>query len=126
MLSATSVSAQEHVPGDPAAGEKVFNSCKACHAIGEGAANRVGPQLNNIFGRVPGSLGDYRYSDAMLEFGKSHVWNPATLAQYFAAPRQVVPGTKMAFAGLKNEKQIADVLSYLAQFDPQGTEVQGE
>ena len=124
MTAASGAHAQDAAPGDPAAGQKVFGTCKACHAVGEGAANRVGPQLNDVFGRVPGSVQDYRYSNALVEYGKAHIWDSGTLAQYLTAPRQVVPGTKMAFAGIRNEKQIADVLAYLAQFDPQGAEVQ--
>ncbi|OXT02071.1 cytochrome c family protein [Notoacmeibacter marinus] len=113
----------QDLTGDAAAGEKVFNRCKACHAVGEGAKNKVGPELNDIFGRVPGEIEGFKYSDAMTEYGKEHVWDVETLTAYLAAPRKVVKGTKMAFAGLKKEEQIDDVLAYLATFDPDGAKV---
>ncbi len=121
-----SVAQAQDVTGDPAAGEKVFNRCKACHAVGEGAKNKVGPQLNELFGRAPGSLPDYKYSDAMIAFGKDNVWDVEHLTAYLAAPRSVVKGTKMGFAGLKKEDEIADVIAYLATFDPEGTAVEGQ
>ena len=108
--------------GDASAGEGVFRRCQACHAVGEGAVNKVGPQLNELFGRVPAGLEDYAYSGAMEEYGENHVWDVATLAEYLRAPRKVVRGTKMAFAGLRKDEDIADVLAYLAQFDPEGME----
>ncbi|MCP1199034.1 cytochrome c family protein [Notoacmeibacter sp. MSK16QG-6] len=110
----------QDLTGDAAAGEKVFNRCKACHAVGEGAKNKVGPELNDLFGRKPGSHEDFKYSDAMIAYGEDKVWDVEHLTAYLAAPRKVVKGTKMAFAGLKKEEQIADVLAYLATFDPDG------
>lgn len=123
VLFAAPASAQDFELGDPATGEKVFRQCMACHAVGEGAANKIGPELNELFGRVPGSLPDFQYSDAMVEYGKDKVWTAALLDEYLAAPRKVVPGTKMAYPGLRKEDDRAHVIAYLAQFDPEGAEV---
>ncbi len=102
--------------GDPAAGEKAFRICMACHAVGERATNRVGPELNEIIGRQPGHLEGYQYSPAMVKFGDGKVWDAALLDEYLAAPRQVVQGTKMAFPGVRDAKQRADLIAYLATF----------
>lgn len=97
-------------------GKKIFNRCKACHAVGEGAKNRVGPQLNELFGRAAGSVDGYIYSKAMSEAGEQGlIWKDDTLAVYLAAPKAMIKGTKMAFAGLKKEDQIADLLAWLKQ-----------
>ena len=105
--------------GDPEAGASVFRKCQACHAVGEAAKNKVGPELNGIFGRTAGTLPDYRYSAAMKDSGI--VWNPEVFAEYIRNPRAMVHGTTMAFAGLKKDKEIEDVTAYLAQFDADGT-----
>ena len=112
-LSAGPVGAQDM--GDADAGEAVFRKCKACHVVEE-AKNRVGPTLNGVIGRTPGTVEDYNYSNAMQEFGQDHVWDDATLTEYLAAPRDVVKGTKMTFPGLKDEADIANVIAYLKQF----------
>jgi len=104
---------------DAEAGANVFKRCAACHAIGEGAKNKVGPELNELFGRVAGSLPDYSYSKAMVEAGQNGlVWDPATLTTYLRKPREQVPGTKMSFAGLGKDDEIANVIAYLATFSP--------
>ena len=101
-----------------AAGEKVFKKCKACHAVGESAKNKVGPQLNDLFGRVPGSIEGYKYSKAMVAYGKDgKVWDEENLAAYLAGPKKVVKGTKMSFAGLKKPDDIANIIEYLKTFD---------
>jgi cytochrome c len=105
--------------GDPKAGATVFRKCQACHAVGEGARNKVGPELNGVFGRTAGSLPDYKYSEAMKTSGI--VWNHEIFAEYIKNPRTMVPGTIMAFAGLKKEKEIEDVIAYLDQFNADGT-----
>ena len=105
--------------GDPKAGAQVFKKCQACHAVGEGAKNKVGPELNGIFGRPAGSIPDYNYSDAMKNSGI--VWTPEVFAEYIKNPRAMVPGTAMAFAGLKKDADIANVSAYLAQFNADGT-----
>ena len=100
-----------------AAGEKVFKKCKACHATGEGAKNKVGPQLNDLFGRVPGSIEGYKYSKAMVAYGDGKMWDDELLAAYLAGPKKVVKGTKMSFAGLKKPEDIANIIEYLKTFD---------
>lgn len=107
---------------DAAAGEKVYAKCKACHMIGEGAANRVGPQLNGIDGRGMASIADFKgYGadlKAMGEAGKK--WDAAELAKYLADPKAYNPGTKMAFAGVKDATELADVVAYISSFGADG------
>jgi cytochrome c len=96
--------------GDAAQGEKVFNQCKACHAVDE-PKNKVGPHLVGVFGRAAGSVEGFRYSDAMKESGVT--WNEETIAAYLADPRGYIKGNRMAFVGLKKEEDIADLIAYL-------------
>ncbi len=104
---------------DVDAGANVFKRCGACHAVGEGAKNKVGPELNDLYGRVAGSLPDYNYSKAMIEAGQNGlVWNPETAAPYLRKPKEHVPGTKMSFPGLGNEKDVINLVAYLATFSP--------
>ena len=107
---------------DPAAGEKDFSVCKACHRLGEGAKNNVGPMLNGVVGRKAGSLGDFKYSDAMANSGLT--WDEATLAEYLKDPKAKVPGNKMPFAGVKDDTKIADIIAYLKQFGADGKRTQ--
>jgi len=112
-----SLSATAMAEGDAAAGENVFKKCKICHQIGENAKNQVGPELNGIIGRKAGSLEGFSYSPAMKEAGeKGTVWNEETIAKYVESPKDFVPKNKMAFVGLKAEKDRADVIAYLAKF----------
>ena len=107
--------------GDAEAGEKVFKKCAACHAVGEGAKNKVGPQLNELFGRTAGSIEDYKYSKAMSTKGEEGlVWDAETLAAYLAAPKKFIKGTKMAFAGLKKDEDLANIIAYLQTFSSSG------
>lgn len=99
--------------GDPAAGAKIFTQCAACHVVGPDAQNTVGPVLNGVIARPAATYPGYRYSSAMRKSGLT--WDEATLAQYLRGPEKVVPGTKMAFAGIANEQEIADVIAYLKQ-----------
>lgn len=109
-LSAGAVAAQDC---DVASGEKLFARCKACHKVEEGGKG-VGPHLFGIVGRPVASLPDYAYSDAMKEYGAGGVvWDHDRLAIYLENPREVVPGTKMAFAGLPKDEQRRDVICYL-------------
>ena len=101
--------------GDPEQGAKVFNKCKACHVANE-EKNRVGPHLVGIVGRPAASVADYKYSAAMAESGI--VWDEEILDQYLASPKDVVPGGKMAFAGLRKEEERADVIAYLKSATP--------
>ena len=99
--------------GDAAAGEKVFIKCKACHENEQGV-NKIGPTLKGIVGRKSASVEGYAYSDAMKAKGDAgQVWDEATLAAYLPDPKAYVPGTKMAFAGLKNPQEVEDIIAYL-------------
>ena len=104
--------------GDVVAGKALFLSltCASCHAVGPGARAGYGPQLNGIFGRAAGSTIDYkeRYSVAMKKSGI--VWSEQTLTKFINSPGDVVPGTKMSFWGISNEKKVANLLAYLRSF----------
>ncbi len=101
--------------GDPVAGEKVFKKCAACHIV-DSDKSKVGPSLKGLLGRKPGSVEGFKYSKAMVEFGADKVWDEPTLITYLPDPKGLVKGTKMAFAGLKKEQEVADVIAYLKQF----------
>jgi cytochrome c len=103
---------------DAALGEKVFLKCRACHQIGEGAKNAVGPVLNGIVGRKAGTYADYTYTDANKNSGIT--WDEATLKEYLKNPRAKIPGTKMIFPGLTKDDDIANVIAYLKQFGADG------
>ena len=103
---------------DVAAGKTSFNKCMACHAIGAGARNKVGPELNGLDGRKSGTAPDYSYSDANKNSGIT--WNEAQFEDYIKDPKAKIPGTKMAFAGIKNEKEINDLWAFIAQYDKDG------
>lgn len=115
---ASAALAQDAAKGDPAAGKTSFNKCLACHSIGEGAKNKVGPELNGLDGRKSGSAADYSYSDANKNSGIT--WNEAQFKEYIKDPKAKVPGTKMIFPGIKNEKEINDLWAYVSQFDAEG------
>ena len=103
---------------DAAAGEKVFVKCRACHQIGEGARNAVGPNLNGLIGRHSGMVEGYSYSDANKNSGLT--WDEATFRDYIKSPRTKVPGTKMVFVGLQNETEIDNLIAYLKEFSADG------
>lgn len=113
MIMASSAHAQ-----DTAAGEKTFAVCRACHQIGETAKNSVGPVLNGVIGRPAGSYSGYSYSDANKNSGL--IWDEATFREYISNPKAKIPGTKMVYAGLKDEQKVTDLLAYLKQFDADG------
>jgi len=116
-LAALPVLAGTAVAGDAAKGEKVFKKCAACHAVGEGAKHKVGPELNDIFGRTAGTVDGYKYSKAMIAAGEGGVvWDETTLTTYLHKPKDMIKGTKMAFAGLKKEADLENVIAYLATF----------
>ena len=103
--------------GDAAKGEKVFRKCKACHAVGDNAKNKIGPQLNGIIDAEIASVDGFKYSKAFVaKKAEGLVWNEAELAAYLEKPKKHTPGTKMSFAGLRKEKDRADVIAYLKQF----------
>ena len=103
---------------DVAAGETSFKKCAPCHSIGDGAKNKVGPELNGIDGRKSGTAEGYSYSDANKNSGIT--WGEAVFKEYIKDPKAKIPGTKMTFAGIKNEKEINDLWSYVSQFGPDG------
>ncbi|MEO3415156.1 cytochrome c family protein [Roseovarius sp. CAU 1744] len=116
-LLASSAMAEE-ITGDAAKGEKVFRKCKACHAVGEDAKNKVGPILNGIVGRAAASEADFAYSPAFEQAAADGlVWTVDQLAAFLEKPKDVVDGTKMSFAGLRKEQDRADIIAYLATFN---------
>src|SRR6201997_3330903 len=110
--------AQDAAKGAPAAGKSSFNKCMACHSIGEGAKNKVGPELNGLDGRKTGTAPDYSYSDANKNSGI--VWNKEQFLDYIKDPKAKIPGTKMAFAGIKNETEANALWAYISQFAMDG------
>ncbi|MBN9054705.1 MAG: cytochrome c family protein [Rhizobiales bacterium] len=107
---------------DAASGEKIFNQCRACHRIGPDAKNAVGPVLNGVVGRKAGTYGGYAYSDAMKASGQD--WTEENLTAFLQKPKAAVPGTKMAFIGLKDPTKVADLIAYLKTFDAAGQKTQ--
>ena len=99
--------------GDVALGEKIFKKCAACHSIIKGGKNNIGPALYNVVGRKTGAVTDYKYSKALSSFDKE--WNFEELNGYLIKPAKWIKGTKMAFAGLRKEKDRASVIKYLNQ-----------
>ncbi len=116
VLAATPAFAE----GDAEKGKKVFKKCKACHMVGENAKKKVGPPLNNIFGKTAATQEGFKYSKALIAKGEEGlVWNEETLAEWLKKPKAMVPGTKMTFAGLKKKKKkIANVIAYMKTFSP--------
>jgi cytochrome c len=118
VIIASSATVSAALAQDAAAGKTSFNKCLACHAIGEGAKNKVGPELNGLDGRKSGTVEGYNYSDANKNSGIT--WNEAQFKEYIKDPKAKVPGTKMAFAGIKNEKEINDLWAFISQYDKDG------
>jgi cytochrome c len=114
-LAASSVVA---VAGDVTAGHASFRKCMPCHDVGETAKNKVGPELNGINGRHSGTAPGYNYSNANKNSGI--VWSEATFKEYIKDPKAKIPGTKMVFPGIKNEKEADDLWSFLQQYGPDG------
>jgi len=92
-------------------GAKVFKKCAACHSIAQGGGNKIGPALWGVLGRQAGSISDYKYSKAMVEYGKP--WSFEEMNGFLTKPKEWVKGTKMSFVGLKNAKDIAAVILYM-------------
>jgi cytochrome c len=103
---------------DIAAGEASFRKCLPCHAVGPGARNKVGPVLNGLNGRKTGTVEGYSYSDANRNSGI--VWDEHNFIEYIKAPQGKIPGTKMIFAGIRNEQEAEALWAYLKQFDAAG------
>jgi cytochrome c len=118
LIVASSISASAALAQDVAAGKASFNKCMACHAIGAGAKNKIGPELNGLDGRHSGTAPDFSYSDANKNSGIT--WNEAQFKDYIKDPKAKIPGTKMVFAGIKNEKEVDDLWAFLAKYDKDG------
>jgi cytochrome c len=99
-------------------GKSVFNKCRACHQVGEGAKNTVGPILNGLIGRKAGTIEGFNYSEANKTSGIT--WDEATFREYIKNPKLKIPNTKMVFAGLSDEKDVEDLLAFLKQYGPDG------
>ena len=113
LAASLGIASAAEAGGDALKGKVVFRKCQSCHSTGEGQ-NRMGPTLFGIVGRPVASVDGFHYSDAMRAFGSGgKVWDEATLASYLPAPRDVVPGTRMMFGGLKKPEDVADVIAYL-------------
>ncbi|WP_269931246.1 c-type cytochrome [Aminobacter sp. HY435] len=109
--------ATAHAAGDAAAGKKVFAKCMACHEAATDK-NKIGPSLHGVMGRTAGTLASFeaKYSDAMKAAGAGGlVWDEANFAAYVKAPKEKIPGNKMAFPGLKDDADIANVIAYLEE-----------
>ena len=104
---------------DVAKGEASFRKCLPCHSIGDDAQNKIGPELNGLDGRHSGTVENFSYSDANKNSGI--VWNEASFKDYIKDPRAKVPGTKMIFAGIKNEQEVNDLWAYVSQFNADGS-----
>ena len=112
LMAAGASKAQD--AGDPEKGAAVFQKCTSCHQVGDGAKNRVGPQLNGIFGRAAGSVDGVKYSKSMTRMGADGlIWTQETLDAFIENPKAMVSKTKMSFAGIKHPQDRADVLAYL-------------
>ena len=118
VVVASSVAVSGALAQDAAAGKTSFNKCLACHAIGEDAKNKVGPELNGIDGRKSGTADGYSYSDANKNSGIT--WNEAQFKEYIKDPKAKIPGTKMVFAGIKNEQEVNDLWAFISQYDKDG------
>ncbi len=114
LVAATGLSKAQ----DLAAGEQSFRKCLPCHSVGEDAKHKIGPVLNGLEGRKSGTIDGYNYSEANKK--AEIVWSEASFKDYIQNPMARVPGTKMAFAGIKNEKEIAALWAYLKQFKADG------
>jgi len=103
---------------DVAAGEQSFKKCLPCHSVGAGAKNKVGPELNGLDGRKAGTTEGFNYTEGNKNSGIT--WNESVFKEYIKDPRAKIPGTKMVFAGIKNEQEVNDLWAYLKQFGPNG------
>ncbi len=121
-LAAAALAAGLSVPalaeGDAAAGKKFYNKCKGCHAVGEGAKNKVGPQLNGIVGAEIASVDGFKYSKAFKDKkAEGLVWTEQTISGYLEKPRDYIPRSRMSFAGLNKEEDRLNIIAYLMTFE---------
>ncbi len=123
-IGAMAQTAPAQVLGDAENGKVLYRQCVGCHAIGEGAKNKVGPQLNGIFGRTAASVDGFRYSDAFQRAGaKGLEWHAEELHVFLERPKQLVPGTRMSFRGFKDPDDRADVIAYLRLFSDSPSDI---
>ena len=102
--------------GDPAEGETLYRPCRACHMIGDGAVNRVGPHLNGLVGRPVGTVPGYEFSEDMAEAGAAGaIWSEAALDGFLSGPREYFPGTRMVFRGIRSDEDRAHLIAYLLE-----------
>ena len=107
------LASQACAAGDADAGRTAFNKCRICHTVEAGGRSAVGPNLHAIFGRKAGAVDNFTYSPAMKNSGI--VWDDSSVANYLRDPKGFIPGNKMAFPGIKDETEMADLLAYLHQ-----------
>lgn len=119
LSASVAIAAPPALKGDAVHGQQVFARCGACHMVGPVTGPRMGPPLNGVVGRKAGTFAGYNYSPAMKNSGLK--WDAATIARFLQAPMKAVPGTKMAFPGLPNAQDQADVVAYLKQYRADGT-----
>jgi cytochrome c len=117
VVLTTGISSQS-LAQEQAAGEVVFKQCNICHQVGENARNEVGPVLNGIIGRKAGTAPGFEYSPGFKT--ANLVWDDGSFREYIRDPRSMFPATKMVFAGLKDDRKIADLLAYLKSFAADG------
>ena len=116
LLALAPIAGAKAQAGDPAAGQRVFNQCMACHTIQQGGPNRVGPNLHGVAGRKAGAVDGFRYSANLKQLAEGGLtWDDDTLRRYLANPKSVVPQGSMAFPGIRNEQQLNDVIAYVKQ-----------
>jgi cytochrome c len=98
-------------------GKEIFKGCRACHQVGDGAKNGIGPSLNGVLGRKAGTISGFNYSDANKQAGeKGLVWTEEKMLDYLKDPAAFMPGNKMTYAGVKDEADRRDLVAYLKQF----------
>jgi cytochrome c len=117
-VTVTAAMLQKAAAQDVEKGQRSFNKCLPCHAIGPGAETKVGPELNGLDGRHAGTIASFNYSEANKNSGI--VWNEATFKDYIRSPQAKIPGTKMTFAGITNPQEIDNLWAYLKQFNANG------
>ena len=117
-VTMTAAMLQKAAAQDVEKGQRSFNKCLPCHAIGPGAETKVGPELNGLDGRHAGTVASFNYSEANKNSGI--VWGEATFKDYIRSPQARIPGTKMTFAGITNPQEIDNLWAYLKQFDANG------
>jgi cytochrome c len=122
LVVVASMTASSALAQDAAAGKTSFNKCMICHAIGEGAKNKIGPELNGLDGRKSGTAEGYNYSDANKNSGIT--WNKDAFLDYIKDPKAKIPGTKMAFAGIKDPTEAQNLWAYISSFDKDGDQKQ--